>query len=164
MNPFVAQLVIGTYLLALATMPCQCGANKAYMATIIDGSWFWKEAAFLLEKIFGGLYFINEARIRRGYCGLMPFVSTSVIILSEASKVQQMKRVYENAQSMHIWLGHEAENCEEAIDLLKIMAHVSYLLLNLPQIYITSTFRRQIQLESLKALQKIFDREYWHRV
>lgn len=78
--------------------------------------------------------------------------------------VVQRKHIYQGARSMHVWVGREADNCETAISLLETLSHVGYLLLNLAQIYITSTFRRQIQLYDLKALHKLFDREAWHGV
>ena len=79
-------------------------------------------------------------------------------------QIQQMRRVYEQAQSVQVWIGLEADNCGKSIDLLRKLAHMGELLLNLDAIYINDEFRQQIQLETLKDLFKFFDRDYWHRV
>jgi len=52
----------------------------------------------------------------------------------------------------------------QAIDLLKKLAHMGELILDIPVLYVTEDFGEQVRLASLKVFLKFLDREYWHRV
>lgn len=66
----------------------------------------------------------------------MPICVNQDDLVERGQQVQQMKNVFEQAQSVRVWIGREDDNCEAAIGLVKILAHVGYLLLNLPNITI----------------------------
>ncbi|KAI0147063.1 heterokaryon incompatibility protein-domain-containing protein [Xylariaceae sp. FL1272] len=76
----------------------------------------------------------------------------------KSTQVDVMGDIYRKADRVLMWLGQEADNSHQAMELLRSFAHVD-------QLRLEEFFdRTKSDVTSWNALEKLFQREYWGRV
>lgn len=80
-------------------------------------------------------------------------------VIERASQVQIMRRIYESAEQVLVWLGGDADDSADAIRLMERFTDA-----DCPDGYVERSILDNQDLAQWKAVAKLFDREWFRRV
>ena len=100
-----------------------------------------------------------RGRTRKRYLWVDALCINQDDVMERASQVQIMRRVYESAEQVLIWLGGDADNSADAIKLMERFTDA-----DCSDDYVERSILNNEDLAQWKAVAKFFDREWFRRV
>lgn len=100
-----------------------------------------------------------RGRTRKRYLWVDALCINQDDVVERASQVQIMRRIYESAEQVLVWLGGDADESADAIRLMKRFTNA-----DCPDDYVERSLVDKEDLAQWKAVAKLFDREWFRRV
>lgn len=100
-----------------------------------------------------------RGRTRKRYLWVDALCINQDDVIERASQVQIMRRIYESAEQVLVWLGGDADDSVDAIRLMERFTDA-----DCPDDYVGISIRDNQDLAQWKAVAKFFDREWFRRV
>lgn len=100
-----------------------------------------------------------RGRTRKRYLWVDALCINQDDVIERALQVQIMRRIYESAEQVLVWLGGDADNSADAIRLMDRFTDA-----DCPDDYVERSILDNKDLAQWKAVAKLFDREWFRRV